>query len=102
VKRYTIVILVILSIFCANLFAVTDVFLKGGSHNNFCSLHKHEHTHNTLEHTHSHNHKVSIIDFYITESIQIEPFSYIEENNFDFIEQYKYNISQELFRPPIV
>ncbi|MBE0514014.1 hypothetical protein [Sulfurimonas sp.] len=101
-KRQIIIILITLSIFGANLFATANVFIKGDSHNNSCSLHKHQHTHNSLEHTHGHNHKVNSIDFYISESIQIEPLFYIKEDNFYFTEQYNYSISKELFRPPIV
>jgi hypothetical protein len=101
-KRHIIIGLIILSIFGVSLFATTDVFSKQDFHNKLCSLHEHQHTHNNLEHTHSHNHKVNPVDFYITESIKIEPFSCMQENNFDFIEQYNYSISKELFRPPIV
>ncbi len=91
---------IILSIFGISLFAATDVFFKHDFHNSSCSVHKHQHVHNTLEHTH--NHKVNHVDFYIAESIQMEPSSYIQENNFDFIELYHSFISKELFRPPIV
>lgn len=101
-KRHIIIGFIILSIFGVSLFATTDVFSKHDFHNKLCSLHEHRHTHNTLEHTHSHNHKVNLVDFYIAESIQMEAFSYMQENNFDFIEQYNYSISKELFRPPIV
>lgn len=101
-KRHIIIGLIILSIFGANLFATTDIFSKDDFHNKLCSLHEHQHVHNTLKHSHSHNHKVNPVDFYIAESIQIEPFSYIQEDYFDFIEQYNYSISKELFRPPIV
>ncbi|MDO9266416.1 MAG: hypothetical protein Q7U00_04950 [Sulfurimonas sp.] len=100
-KRHIIISLIILSIFGVSLFAATDVFLKDDSHNNFCSVHEHQHTHNTLEHTHSHNHKVNLVDFYMADSIQIDASSCMQENNFDFIEQYNYSISKELFRPPI-
>lgn len=101
-KRHMIISFIILSIFGANLFATTDVFLKGDSHDNSCSLHEHQHTHNTLKHTHSHNHKVNHVDFYMADSIQIEAFSYIQEDDFYFTKQYNYSISKELFRPPIV
>jgi len=101
-KRHIIIGFIIFSIFGISLFATTDVFIKDDFHNNFCSVHEHQHAHNALEHTHSHNHKVNPVDFYITQSIQVEPFSYIQENNFDFIKQYNYSISKELFRPPIV
>lgn len=101
-KRYAIISLIIFSIFGANLFATTNLFIKEELHNNFCSLHEHQHTHNSLEHTHAHNHKVNFVDFYIAQSIQIEALSCMQKDDFYFTEQYNYSISKELFRPPIV
>lgn len=101
-KRQMIISLIILSIFGANLFAKTNVFNKDDLHNNFCSLHEHQHAHNALEHTHGHNHKVNSVDFYIAHSIQIELPFYTKEDDFYFTKQYNYSISKELFRPPIV
>lgn len=101
-KRHMIMSLIILSIFGANIFATTDIFLKHDFNNKLYSLHEHQHVHNILKHTHSHNHKVNYVDFYIAESIQLEIFSYLQESNFDSIGLYRYFISEELFRPPIV
>ncbi len=102
VKRYAIVIFIALSIFSANFFTMSDAFSKHDFHDNFYSLHEHQHTHNAVKHTHNHSHKVSFIDFYIAESIQIKLSSCAQENNFDFAKLHHSFISKELFRPPIV
>lgn len=100
-KRYAIVIFIALSIFSANLFMMSDIFSKHDFHDNFYSLHEHQHSHSAVKHTHSHSHKVSYVDFYIAEGIQIKLSSCVQENNFDFAKLHHSFISKELFRPPI-
>ena len=102
VKRYAIVIFIALSIFSANFFAMSDAFSKHDFNHNLYSLHEHQHTHSAVKHTHSHSHKVSYVDFYIAEGIQIKFSSCVQENNFDFAKLHHSFISKELFRPPIV
>lgn len=101
-KRYIIIGFIILSIFNLNLLATTEVFQKHDLHSASCSFHEHQHTHNTLKHTHNHSHKINLVDFYISDIIEIRIFSYAQKNNYDVIQEHFDSISQGIFRPPII
>lgn len=65
VKRYSIVFLVILSLFSLNLFSNnTSNFQEHGKHSSELSvLHEHSHTHYNNFHNHGHGHSIDIIDY---------------------------------------
>ncbi|WP_373034589.1 hypothetical protein [Sulfurimonas sp.] len=101
-KRHIIISFVILSIFNLNLFAAVERLHKHDIHGSSCSFHEHQHTHNTLKHTHNHSHKINLVDFYISDIIEIKLSSYLQKNNYEFTQEHFYSISPGIFRPPII
>lgn len=101
-KRHIIISFILLSIFNLSLFAKTEVLQNHDVHNSSCSFHEHQHTHNTLKHTHNHSHKISLVDFYLSDIINIGLSFYPQKDNYEFMQGHFYSITQGIFRPPII
>lgn len=102
-KRYSIVFLVILSLFSLNILPVNSSNLRQhGTHSSELSfMHEHSHTHYDNAHNHGHGHSIDIIDAYLGE----------KDTLYTFINAHKASVHSNklplsplifgIFRPPI-